>query len=284
MKEAAVRKEEKNQHHLGDAWSSEEDLALHQGEIDEGIGLFFGFASVAFILLSFSLFLAIYLISPRLSELHPRLPHLLTYAVAGLLSLVVLILVLTFLTVATGRRFLPGFFTLAGKDKGLIMMLTSPAVKLGGWIGVSRDRIASSFIKVNNALVVTSTRGGGQRGILLLLPRCIQHSKCKQKVEIEINNCKDCGLCDIAEIIRICEDHSVEAFVATGGNIARKLIMQKKPSAVIGVACERELLSGIHDTSGLPVIGIPNLRPEGPCIDTRVDLVKMEQAIKAFMT
>jgi len=165
----------------------------------------------------------------------------------------------------------------------LIMFITPFAVKVGGFIGVSTDRIASSFVKVNNAIVVASQRNVSSKSVLLLLPRCIQHAKCRQKVEIDINNCKDCGLCDIADIIKICESNSVEAFVATGGNLARKLIKDKRPSGVIGVACERELLSGIQDTAGLPVYGIANQRPDGPCKDTKVDLSKVEEAIKAFI-
>lgn len=268
--------------YLGTEWANE-DLSIHEAELDEGAGLFFRFTSGALFLLSVALFFILYLIAPRLAEIHPKTPELLTYATAAFVALSALGLFLTYLTVATGKRLLPDFLTKGGKDKTLIIMITPLAVKLGGLFGVSRDHIASSFIKVNNALVMAARKKGKNNSVLILLPRCIQHSKCKQKVEIDINNCKDCGLCDIADIIRICEENKIESFVATGGNLARALIKEKRPSGVIGVACERELLSGIHDTSGLPVIGIPNVRPEGPCIDTRVDLEKLDAAVKSFL-
>ncbi|MDH3976161.1 MAG: DUF116 domain-containing protein [Deltaproteobacteria bacterium] len=268
--------------HLGTEWANE-DLSIHEAELDESAGLFFRFTTGALFLLSAILFFVLYLIAPRLSEIHHRTPEFLTYASAIFIIFASLGLFLTYITVTTGKRLLPDFLTKGGKDKTLIILITPLAVKLGGFFGVSRDRIASSFIKVNNALVMAAGKRGKNNSVLILLPRCIQHSKCKQKVEIDITNCKDCGLCDIADIIRICEENKIESFVATGGNLARALIKEKRPSGVIGVACERELLSGIHDTSGLPVIGIPNSRPEGPCIDTRVDLEKLDKAVKSFL-
>ena len=284
MKGVAVKETKggvgESEEYLGEAWSSENDLEAHEGEIDEGVGLFFGFATAALTLVSASFFLAIYLVSPRLAEFHQALPKVLSYAVITGIFTALLVLFITFVTVITGKNFIPRF--LAKCDKGFILAMIPLAVKLGKMMGISRDRIASSFIKVNNAVLVASRGKEEKKSVLLLLPRCIQHSKCKQKVEIDINNCKECGLCDISDIIRVCEENSVEAFVATGGNIARKLIRKNMPSGVIGVACERELLSGIHDTSGLPVYGVPNLRPEGPCKDTRVDLAKIEEAVKAF--
>ena len=285
MKEVTANKKAHDSHHqshLGEEWKAE-DLSNHEGELDEGVGLFFTFTTASFVILSIFLFLILYLISPRLAEFHSAIPSVFT--VIGITTVIAaaITLFLTFVTVISGKYLFPSALTKSGRDKGLIMFITPMAVKLGGMIGISRDRIASSFIKVNNAVVISSRQQSKTKSLLILLPRCIQHSKCKQKVEIDITNCKDCGLCDIADIIRICEDNKIESFVATGGNIARKLIKEKRPAGVIGVACERELLSGIHDTSGLPVIGIPNLRPDGPCIDTRVNLEKLDEAVKAFL-
>jgi hypothetical protein len=49
---------------------------------------------------------------------------------------------------------------------------------------------------------------------------------------------------------------------------------------VIGVACERDLLSGIRDVRHkLSVLGITNTRPNGPCRDTQIDLAELEGAL-----
>jgi len=55
-----------------------------------------------------------------------------------------------------------------------------------------------------------------------------------------------------------------------------------KPEAIVAVACERDLSSGIVDTYPLPVLGIPNERPFGPCLNTQVDLEKVKDAIRAL--
>jgi hypothetical protein len=46
------------------------------------------------------------------------------------------------------------------------------------------------------------------------------------------------------------------------------------------VACERELLEGLREIGGVPVICITNRRPEGPCKNTEVDLEEFEAAVR----
>jgi hypothetical protein len=49
---------------------------------------------------------------------------------------------------------------------------------------------------------------------------------------------------------------------------------------VIGVACERDLLSGIRDVRHkLSVLGIANTRPNGPCRDTQINLAELEATL-----
>jgi hypothetical protein len=71
--------------------------------------------------------------------------------------------------------------------------------------------------------------------------------------------------------------------VATGGTLARKIVVDKRPDIIIGVACERDLTSGIQDSYPLPVFGILNRRPNGPCYDTDVDLELIERGMQIFL-
>ncbi len=66
--------------------------------------------------------------------------------------------------------------------------------------------------------------------------------------------------------------------------MARKIIVEHKPQAVIAVACERELVSGIQDCYPLPVYGILNQRPHGPCTDTWADIARLERAIEHLLS
>ena len=77
----------------------------------------------------------------------------------------------------------------------------------------------------------------------------------------------------------LAEQYRVKLRVATGGTLARKWIKETKPKAVIAVACERDLSAGIQDTGELPVLGVLNCRPHGPCLNTDVDVAEIERAL-----
>ena len=59
--------------------------------------------------------------------------------------------------------------------------------------------------------------------------------------------------------------------------------MDIRPKGIIAVACERDLTSGIVDVGEMDVIGILIDRPNGPCIDTKVDIKKLEEAILFYL-
>ena len=75
----------------------------------------------------------------------------------------------------------------------------------------------------------------------------------------------------------------IETFTASGGGQARKIISEQRPTAIIGVACERDLMSGIHDVAPkMPTLGVTNKRPDGPCKNTIVDIEKLRKAIETL--
>jgi len=59
--------------------------------------------------------------------------------------------------------------------------------------------------------------------------------------------------------------------------------LENRPEAIVAVACELDLTTGIQDTYPIPVIGILNERPNGPCINTKVDIGKVRDAIIDFL-
>ena len=51
-------------------------------------------------------------------------------------------------------------------------------------------------------------------------------------------------------------------FVATRGAYARQAIRERRPRAVVAVACERDMVSGLHDVAGkVPVLGLTMTLP-----------------------
>jgi|WetSurMetagenome_2_1015567.scaffolds.fasta_scaffold01630_14 uncharacterized protein len=165
--------------------------------------------------------------------------------------------------------------------RGIVLKAFYPLVTLAGALFKSRREALQLFIiRLNNRLVMSGKYRAGS--ILLLLPHCIQVSDCDVRITHNMANCKRCGRCDIGHLIDVAEREGLHIFVATGGTIARRIVKDSRPDAIIAVACERDLSVGIVDTYPLPVIGILNDRPFGPCLNTRVDMTKVGEAIAFF--
>ena len=71
--------------------------------------------------------------------------------------------------------------------------------------------------------------------------------------------------------------------VVTGGTLARQVVKGLRPKAILAIACERDLTSGIQDVFPLPVIGVLNDRPFGPCFNTQVDMERVERTVRAMI-
>ena len=172
----------------------------------------------------------------------------------------------------------------SGNLRGLTIKLFLPLMTtVGSLVGVSKEKVRASFIRINNDMVQAGDRLYNPEEILLLMPHCLQNSRCKFRLTYNIYNCKRCGECPIAGLLNLSDRYNVHIAIATGGTIARRIVVQKKPKLIIAVACERDLSSGIQDTYPLPVYGILNQRPHGPCLDTYVALDHVEWALRKFL-
>lgn len=151
----------------------------------------------------------------------------------------------------------------------------------GKVLGFKKENILRSFIEVNNYLVNVKKPFIPKNQIMILIPHCLQNSECQHKITVDVSNCKGCGKCKVGELKKFAEENGASIKVATGGTLARKYIKDLKPRGIIAVACERDLSSGIQDSGLIPVIGVLNCRPNGPCVDTDVSV---EEVKKAFST
>jgi len=166
--------------------------------------------------------------------------------------------------------------------RGFILKILYPVLMLAGAFLKSKKPAFQAYIVMLNNLLVMRNNVNIKK-ILLLLPHCIQNSKCDVRLTFDVFKCRRCGNCKIKDLIEIAETYNISIAIATGGTIARKVVKEVRPDAIIAVACERDLSSGIVDTYPIPVIGILNERPFGPCIDTTVNLQKVEDALKWFI-
>lgn len=179
----------------------------------------------------------------------------------------------------TGRCF-PGIRPV----RQMVIRLVFPLMEvLSRLVGVDKALLRRSFIKVNNELVLADRKRVRPEELLLLLPHCVQRSACPHRLSYKVDLCRRCGLCPVGGLLDLRDAYGVHLAIATGGTIARRIVVQRKPRCIIAVACERDLTSGIQDSYPLPVFGILNERPNGPCLDTLVPLDRLEEAIRLFL-
>ncbi|MBF0320702.1 MAG: DUF116 domain-containing protein [Nitrospirae bacterium] len=165
--------------------------------------------------------------------------------------------------------------------RGLVLKVYYPLLMLlGAFFKDKKESFQRHIINLNNKLVIK--QGIQTRKILLMLPHCLQVDKCDIRITNNIYNCKRCGRCGVKDLIGLSEEKQLELYMATGGSVARKIVIDVRPHAIVAVACERDLSSGIVDSYPLPVIGIHNDRPYGPCYNTSVNIEKVAEAINAL--
>ena len=166
-------------------------------------------------------------------------------------------------------------------SRGIVLKVFYPVLMLlSAFMKERKESFQLATIRMNNRLVRAEKKK--TKKILILLPHCLQISDCPIRLTHNIHNCQRCGRCEIKDLIAITEQYGLNLSVATGGTLARKIVKETAPEAIIAIACERDLSSGLVDTYPLPVLGIPNERPFGPCFNTRVDLEKVKEAIAFF--
>ncbi|MDR2891520.1 MAG: DUF116 domain-containing protein [Deltaproteobacteria bacterium] len=214
-----------------------------------------------------------------LNNIHPAAPYITGFVLALFILVIAWSSLALVLQVITGRA-LWG----TGEARCVAVRLFLPLMEFcGRAVGITPAEVRRSFIQVNNQLVRQTTPPQAPEKLLLLLPHCIQWSGCKLRVSNSVERCERCGRCDIAALLDLAEKYGVHMAIATGGTIARRIVVEKRPRLILAVACERDLASGIQDTFPLPVFGLLNERPFGPCVDTRVDLERLENALRGFI-
>ena len=241
--------------------------------------IFIGLLVVTCLILFFLIFALWYVPMVGLRNIHPFLPLFFTLILAVLVFFMLSGGLLLVFTILRGKDIF-----LSHKLRGLVAKVLFPfMILMGRLFGVSKEKVKQSFIELNNHLVRSNTNRTRPSRLLVLLPHCIQDFECEIKITGNVKNCKGCGKCEIKDLIELADQYQVKIAVATGGTLARRIIVENKPEAIVAVACELDLTSGIQDSYPIPVIGILNERPHGPCINTKVDIQKVKGAILDFL-
>ncbi|HXM37661.1 MAG TPA: DUF116 domain-containing protein [Gemmatimonadales bacterium] len=246
---------------LGHEWDEWNGRPLPGGgDFSAAPGLFFRFAALTLVVATVAVALLLYLVGPRLAALWPPLPKVLWIGLAALAGLQALYLSLVAGSYYGGANLLPERLM----ERGPYLQLMNYTSLIARAFG-KRDWVEHAAIDIYNTLAVRRGRKVGKGELLVLIPRCLS----KQALD---------------GVLEIAGRYEVPVFVATRGQLARRVIRERRPRAVVAVACERDMMTGLRDVAGkLPVLGLTMQLPNGPCRDAGVDLGQMEEWVKGWV-
>ena len=147
-----------------------------------------------------------------------------------------------------------------------LLLLYPFVLQIGRFTHIAQERIQRSFIEVNNQLIYARAFNVKAGELLLLLPHCLQNDGCSYKITRNAENCRRCGKCQLPEILEISSRSGIKVRVVSGGTLARRALKEYGPRAVVAVACERDLSSGINYSFTLPGVGVLNESPMDPVL------------------
>ncbi|MBN2188771.1 MAG: DUF116 domain-containing protein, partial [Chitinispirillaceae bacterium] len=184
-----------------------------------------------------------YLVEPRISAVSPLLLKVLA---AGLLLFFMVPFAGLALMTATALSGIDLLYP-HGRASVTLKILFPLAATLARLIGIRRNRLRTSFVKVNNALTSAQRRRIRGDRVLVLLPHCLQIDVCNRKLTNDVSNCLRCGRCPVGRLVELGEKYGLRIEVVNGGTLAMKRVVDFRPSGIVAVACERDLTFGIQD-------------------------------------
>jgi len=247
---------------LGHEWDEWDGKPLpNAGDYDSPPALFFGWSAAAIAGVLAVVAGALYLLAPRLALLAGAIPAVLWLTLGGIAGLTWLWWGSILLSYVLRHPLLPEWLAERGPYLRLMRLTSRVADRFG-----KRDWVENAAVKVYDALAIDRGRKVGKGELLLLIPRCLSRAA-------------------LDGVLAVAGRYEVPVFVATRGQLARRVIRERRPRAVVAVACERDMVSGLHDVAGkIPVLGLTMTLPAGPCKDAGLDLARLEEWVRAYVT
>lgn len=252
-------RDRKRDRKLGDEWADwKGDISSGQTEVNETLVTFSVLAAIVIVTFFGAVALGWYLVKPRISQLSPRITSLIEWSVIFFLAASIILALIEGVWVMKFRK---SIFPYRMIERFLLSILPK-AVWLGGKIGLSKDRVGNSFIKVHNFITKIHADKVNPERLLILLPRCLK------------KEARD-------RLLNMTNGDAVKILTVSGGEEARQAIKQCSPTLILALACERDLMSGIKDVAEMiPVLALANKRPEGPCKNTEFSTDELGEIMK----
>ncbi len=245
---------------LGSEWENWDGKAATV-KLDEPKRLFIFYYFVFILFNTAALYGILYLMKPRLDSWHKYVTLGFFAAFTLYLAFLWFWFIIIFLTSYTGIK-----LRFMHKKAGyLVHNVIMKIYKISSIFRTDKDKVSNSFVKVGNEFIKSTHKKPKQERLLILLPRCLTGEIFKS-------------------VKKMCNERNIELAIVEGGTLARKKIIEFKPTSIIGVACERDVVEGIKDVAPkFSVLGLCNERPQGPCRNTTINMDLLKEHIDYFL-
>jgi len=165
----------------------------------------------------------------------------------------------------------------------LRIFILSLIYRIKNILGYNSKNISETIIRLNNEKILKKHFNFEYKNILILLPHCVQNAQCPIRITFKPENCVNCGKCNIGELLKYTKSKDITLKIATGGTLARKIIKENRPNAIVAIACHRDLMEGIIEIRNMPVLGVLNIiGKNGPCVSTSFEVDKVIEYVEFF--
>lgn len=159
----------------------------------------------------------------------------------------------------------------------VVDLLYSPFKTIARTLKLDANLIDDIAIKVRDEINKEKFKEIPAEKTLIFLPHCLRHRDCPSTLQKEGLNCTECGLCSIGVIKKKAEPLGYKLYIVPGSSFVKKIVMENKFKAVIGVACHEDLNQMMMLLSDFCPQGV--LLEKTGCFETKVNVKKVFEKI-----
>jgi hypothetical protein len=147
-------------------------------------------------------------------------------------------------------------------------------------LGVEEKELFQLYVEAKNRSLRKSYASTPYNQRVVLLPQCLRAKDCPAEIGQYGYECRQCGKCNVSKIIKLTRNLGYKGmFIMPGGSLAKKILLELKPKASLGVACYKELVMGSYLCEKVGIIGQGVELLKDGCINTVVNMKSLKKAI-----
>jgi hypothetical protein len=151
-------------------------------------------------------------------------------------------------------------------------------------MGVEEQELFQLYVETKNRSLVKNFAATPFNERVLLLPQCLRSKECPAELGKYGYECQGCGRCKVEKIRLVTKSLGYKGtFILPGGSIAKKILLEMRPKASLGVACFKELVLGSYLCEKLGIIGQGVGLIKDGCINTLVDWKALNDALNIHL-